>query len=161
MSPEIPPSKLLITDLAELLKWFEENLCGKCFRDPRGHEVRFDCSRFPYMIKLVNTHGQKLNKPAKIVERIKAGKLGNADFGGYSVERAHTLCWIPATILRPTYIARNKSLVVPGQELYVKEFEKRGYKYKVLHCIRVSDRLLVPVSSFPRSKLGSLEIIWP
>jgi len=66
-------------------------------------------------------------------------------------------------VLRPTIIATNPHLFVPGEELYVKEFEKPGYRYKVLVCKRVGPRLLVPVSSFPRGKLKLLKenILWP
>ena len=48
---ERPPLKLLISDLAQLLGWFEKNSCDPCLKDPRGHQVKFDCSRFAYMIK--------------------------------------------------------------------------------------------------------------
>ncbi len=160
---ERPPLKLLISDLAKLLDWFEKNLCNPCLKDPRGHQVKFDCSRFAYMIKLVSSTGGKVAKPLKIADKIRAGKRSNADFGGFDAERAQTLSWIPSIILRPTIIARNKSLLVPGDELYVKEFDKAGYKYKVLYCKRMSPNLLIPISSFPREKLGALnsDIIWP
>lgn len=160
---ERPPLKLQIHGLAGLLAWYEKNLCGCTLRDPRGHEVKFDIGRFAYMIKLKTLSGKKVRKPSKIAERIKSGKMTNADFGGFDEERAATLSWIPSIILRPTFIATNKNLLIPGDELYLKELDKSGYKYKVLYCKRVSDRLLVPVTSFPRSKIGGLAggILWP
>jgi hypothetical protein len=162
-SIERPPLKLLISDLSELLDWFESNLCNPCLKDPRGHQVKFDCSRFAYMIKLLNAGGEKVTKPARIADKIRNGKLSNADFSGFNGERAQTLSWIPSMILRPTLIARNKSLLVPGEELYIKEFDKDGYRYKVLYCKRMSPNLLVPISSFPREKLGGLDsdVLWP
>lgn len=161
--PERPPPKLQTLDLAELLAWYERNLCACTFRDPRGREVRFDAGRFAYMIKLRSKAGSKVKKPAKIAQQIKVGKLGNCDFGGFDAERAATLSWIPMVILRPTLIATNRNLLIPGDELYVKELDKTGYRYKVLYCKRVSGTLLVPVTSFPRSRLGGLEegILWP
>jgi len=53
--------------------------------------------------------------------------------------------------------------LIPGDELYVKELDKTGYRYKVLYCKRVSPTLLVPVTSFPRGKIGGLAegILWP
>jgi hypothetical protein len=160
---EAPPPKLLVSDLAELLTWYEENLCRVTLRDPRGHQVRFDISRFAYMIKLRSKEGKKLAKPRRIAERIKKHELANQDLGGFDVERAQTLPWIPAIITRPTLIATNKNLLIPGDELYVKEFEKRGYRYKVLYCKRVSESLLVPVTSFPRTRIGVLgqSTLWP
>jgi hypothetical protein len=115
------------------------------------------------MVKLKSLRGGKVSKPGKVVEKIRCGKMTNKDFGGFDAERAQTLSWIPSIILRPTVIARNKSLLVPGEELYVKQFDKQGYRYKVLYCKRMSPNLLVPVSSFPREKLGGygLEILWP
>jgi hypothetical protein len=160
---EKPPGKLLISELVELLGWYEENLCNKTLIDPRGHRVIFDVGRFAYMIKLRAESGTKVKKPLKTAQEIKAGRLTNADFGGFDVERAQTLAWVPSVILRPTLIATNKNLLIPGDELYVKEFDKSGYRYKVLYCRRVSPTLLVPVTSFPRSRVGGLEncILWP
>jgi hypothetical protein len=160
---EKPPPKLLISELDDLLEWYEINLCTRTLNDPRGHQVRFDVGRFAYMIKLRTTKGTKVKKPRRIAEGIKSGKYTNTDFGGFDAERAQTLSWIPAVVLRPTLIATNKNLLIPGDELYVKEFDKSGYRYKVLYCKRVSNRLLVPVTSFPRSKIGGLEncILWP
>jgi hypothetical protein len=115
------------------------------------------------MIKLRNKDRTKIRKPSKIAEKIKKGELKNEDFGGFDAERAQTLSWISSIVLRPTLIATNKNLIIPGDELYVKEFDKSGYKYKVLYCRRVSSHLLVPVTSFPREKIGGLEggILWP
>jgi len=160
---ESPPQKIQTSDLAQLLAWYERNLCACTLKDPRGHAVRFDAGRFAYMIKLRSKAGSKVKKPAKIAQQIKAGKLGNYDFGGFDPERAATLSWIPMVILRPTLIATNRNLLIPGDELYVKELDKAGYRYKVLYCRRVSANLLVPVTSFPRSKIGSLAqgILWP
>jgi hypothetical protein len=160
---ESPPLKLQTFDLAELLAWYEQNLCACTLKDPRGHEVRFDTCRFAYMIKLRSKTGKKVKKPSKTAEQIRARKLGNCDFGGFDAERAATLPWIPMIILRPTLIATNKNLLIPGDELYVKELDKAGYRYKVLYCRRVSATLLVPVTSFPRSKIGNLAegILWP
>lgn len=115
------------------------------------------------MIKLRSKAGNKLKKPSKVAEQIRAGKFANSDFGGFDPERAATLPWIPMIILRPTLIATNRNLLIPGDELYVKELDKTGYRYKVLYCKRVSANLLVPVTSFPRSKIGGLAeaILWP
>ena len=153
---ERPPLKLMISELRELLGWYEKNLCGVKLIDPRGHQVKFEAGRFAYMIKLRNQSGEKIKKPARVAERIRIGDLTNKDFGGFDAERAQTLSWISAIVLRPTLIATNNNPVIPGDELYVKEFDKGGYKYKVLYCKRVGPSLLVPVTSFPRTKIGSL-----
>ena len=161
--PEIPPERLFISDLGELLHWYERNLCGEVIRDPRGHRVKFDAERFPYLIKLRNKSGGKLKKPLKAVEKIRRGALSNKDFGGFEPERAQTLPWLLPTITRPTFILKNQHLFIPGDELYAKEFDKEGYRYKILVCRRVSDRLLVPITSFPRTKLRThaSALLWP
>jgi hypothetical protein len=161
--PERPPAKVLTANLVELLAWYEENLCAATLTDPRGHTVRFDVARFVYMIKLRSQKGGKLRKPGRIAAKIKGGELANEHFGGFDPERARTLSWIPAVIMRPTLIASNKNLLIPGDELYVKEFDKSGYRYKVLYCMRVSRTMLVPVTSFPRGKIGALGAspLWP
>ena len=160
---ERPPPKLAISEPAELLEWFEENLCEPTLKDPRGHRVAFDIGRFPYMVKLLDKEGTKLKKPMRAAAAIKRGELTRHDFGGMDAERAQTLSWIPATVLRPTFIARNNTLSVPGDELYIKEFDKPGYRYKVLICKRMSGGLLVPVTSYPREKIGRLTdyLLWP
>ncbi|HEV2112721.1 MAG TPA: hypothetical protein VGR50_01155 [Terriglobales bacterium] len=159
---EKPPNKLDIEDLSELLEWYEENLCAAAIEDPRGHKVKFDPDRFAYLIKLQRAAGGKVNKPRKAVNNIRSGKHCNDDFGGFNRERAETLSWIKPIIERPTLIAENKAMFIPGDELYIKEFDKRGYPYKVLVCRRVSEKLLVPITSFPKTRVKVLDenILW-
>jgi len=160
---ERPPPRIRIQGLANLLRWYERNLCETELIDRRGHRVKFAPERFPYLIKLRNREGGKLSNPKWHVERIRAGELTDRDFGGFEAERAETLSWLPPMILRHTLIARNSHRVIPGDELYVKEFDKLGSRHKVLICIRVSTNLLVPVTSFLRSsvRFGPEEILWP
>lgn len=64
--------------LKQLVDWYYENLGDKELRDPRGHIVRFDCSRFAYLIKLVDKSGKKIRKPLEKFEEIRAGNLSES-----------------------------------------------------------------------------------
>jgi hypothetical protein len=160
---EVPPPRLDLIEVGDLLSWYERNLCSQKIIDPRGHEIRFNPERFPHLIKLLEPNSTaEVKKPQKEVDLIRAGKKTNADFGGFDKERAATLTWIPAMVLRPTQIKELRELYKPGDNQYIKEFNKWGYKYKVLICRRVGEKLLVPVTCHPKEKIskGGL-VVWP
>jgi len=132
---EAPPPKIWLTDLREMLLWYEENLCKPDFRDPRGHRVLFSPERFPHLIKLLRKDSsQEVKEPKKVVQAIRNGIKSNVDFGGYDAERFRGLSWMPAIIRRPTKILEvvQDLFTKPGDTLYLKEFDKRGYRFKVL-----------------------------
>jgi hypothetical protein len=156
-----PPARLKGYSLAQLLAWYEENVCFTELIDPRGHRVAFDLSRFPYLVKLVNAQGGKVKKPLRVAEKIKAGVLSEIDFGGYNPDRAETLSWFPCVITTPLSIRKNVCQNIPGDEVYVRQVQKRGAKFKLLFCERVGSKLLVPVTSFRQEKEPKGETIWP
>lgn len=163
---EVPPAKIWLHDLREMLAWYEQNLCKANFRDPRGHKVAFSPEHFPHLIKLCQKgSGREVNKPQKVVTQIRDGAKRNCDFGGYHPERFHSLSWMVAIIERPTKILESTTLFdKSGDTLYVKEFEKSGYRFKVLVCRRVGKTLLVPVTCHPRDhdRYGKdYKIVWP
>jgi len=166
--PPRPPAKFWKPNLCDILEWYEENLCGADLFDPRGIRVRFAPERFPHMVKLMDaTSGKEVTSPQKIVELIRLGKAGNAEFGGYDIERARTLPWILPVISEPTQIleVENPTLwTKPGDTLIIKEFEKSGYRRKVLVCRRVNSGLLVPITSHPLNKENAgkaYKVVWP
>jgi hypothetical protein len=149
-----PPGRLWHQELCDLLGWYEENLCHADLIDPRGHRVIFSLERFPHCIKLLkNGSLDEVSKPQKVAIAIREGRAKNADFGGFDHERAETLTWIPEIIRSPTKILEVVERTIwekPGDTLYVKRFNKRGYPYKVLVCRKVGNQLLAPVTSHPR-----------
>jgi hypothetical protein len=166
--PPRPPAKLWKPDLRDILFRYEENLCNADLIDPRGMRVKFAPERFPHLIKLMDAaSGQEVRKPQKEVEAIRNGLKGNADFGGYDIERAKTLPWILPLISEPSSILEVAEPTLwekPGDTLIVKEFEKPGYRKKVLVCRRVASGLLVPITSHPLNKdrFGkSYKVVWP
>jgi hypothetical protein len=163
---EAPPPRLWLHDLREMLAWYEQNLCNADLRDPRGHRVKFSPERFPHLIKLLRRASNKeVNEPQKVVNAIRTGTKCNADFGGYHTERFQGLSWMPCVISRPTKILEVVTLFEkPGDTLYVKQFNKAGYKFKVLVCRRVGPSLLVPVTCHPRDhdRYGEgFRQVWP
>lgn len=163
MTLEKPVPKLQIYDLLDLLEWWESNLCGQQFIDPRGWEIRFSVERFPHFIKLLKESGRDVDRPQNEIEDIKKKIKSNGDYGGYQQERAATLSWLPQMIKRPTFIVENAGLFRGGDTLYIKEFDKQGYKYKVLVCRTIKEGLLVPVTSHPKekAKFAKDKILWP
>jgi len=156
-----PPARLRGYNLAQLLEWFETNLCIIEHLDPRGHQVAFDLSRFAYMIKLVNKQGQKVVKPLRAAERIKAAQLTEQDFGPFNSDRSETLSWLPCVVNTPLNIRQNVCVNIPGDEVYVRQVQKQGAKFKLLFCERMGGGLLVPVTSFRQEKEPKGQIIWP
>jgi hypothetical protein len=167
--PPQPPQKLWKHELCDILAWYEHNLCGVDLRDPRGKRVSFSSDRLPHLVKLLNKESGKEAKGAqKIVEAIRRGEKTNQDFGGYDAERAQTLTWIPLLIVEPTLILEVVERTIwekPGDTLLVKEFNKHGYRHKVLVCRQVGDNLLVPITCHPRDhkkKFGkAYRVVWP
>jgi hypothetical protein len=164
---EAPPGKIWLHDLREMLAWYCQNLCSVDLRDPRGHRVLFAPERFPHLIKLRQKDSSKgVNKPKKVVEQIRYGIKSNDDFGGYEAHRAQTLSWLPPIIQRPTAIIEVTRLFKeekPGDTLYIKQFDKDGYKFKILVCRRVGESVLVPITCHPRTdnRFGEgYKIVW-
>ncbi len=163
-----PPQKLWKPQIADILAWYEENLCGVELYDPRGKRVRFSPERFPHFIKLLDsTTGFDVKRPQKEVEAIREGRKGNADYGGYDTERARTLPWIPSTVQEPSQIFEVSEPDLwgkVGDTLIVKEFDKPGYRRKILVCRSINEHLLVPITSHPSDKknLGkAYKQVWP
>ena len=156
--PEEAPRSLWIHDIAEMLEWFELNLCGKEIRDPRGHRINFSIEHFCHSVKLLKKNSDReVDEPKKQALAIKAGKKGNQDFNGYDEERVRTLGWTAVTIQRPTRILESVSQLLLGKRragdtLYIKEFSntKRSYRFKVMVCRRVGSSLLIPVTCHPQ-----------
>jgi hypothetical protein len=165
---EAPPSKLWKYELADLLQWYEENLCHPELRDPRGFRIHFGPERFPHLIKLLKKGSSKeVEKPDKQTKAIRSKLKVYADYGGYDTERAQTLPWIIPMILRPTMILEviEKTLwEKPGDTVYVKEFAKGGYTHKLLICRTVGPMRLAVVTCHPRSdfRVGkAYKVVWP
>ena len=163
-----PPQKLWKPQLKDILAWYEENLCGVVLYDPRGKQIKFAPERFPHFIKLLDSITRSdVKRSQKEVEAIRAGTKGNADYGGYDVERARTLTWIPSMIQEPSQIlevAEPELWAKVGDTLIVKEFDKVGYRRKILVCRTINEHLLVPITSHPSDKksLGkAYKQIWP
>lgn len=163
-----PPRKLWKPELRDILEWYEENLCKADLVDPRGMRVRFAAERFPHLVKLLDPISKReVRRPQNVVEAIRSGVKGNADFGGYDTERAKTLPWIPLLVTEPSQILEVIEPTLwekPGDTLIVKEFDKEGYRRKVLVCRKVGSGLLVPITSHPSDKKGfgkSYRQVWP
>ena len=153
-APEKPPSRLWHTELCDLLHWYEGNLCAPQLIDPRGCRVVFSLERFPHLIKLLRKDSSKeVLEPQKQASAIRDGSKRNCDFGGYNTDRAQTLAWIPPIILRPSMIVEVVERTIwekPGDTLYLKQFDKPGYRYKVLVCRTVGEKRLAPVTCHPK-----------
>lgn len=161
-NPERPPDRIHIFDLKELLEWYEATLCSSLLVDPRRDCVRFETERLPYLIKLCNPDGSGLRKPKREIEHIRSGRKTRKDYGSPDPDRASTLSWMHATITRPTMIVRNKHPHIPGDEVYIKEFEKSGARFKEVVVLRFRT-VLVPVTSFLVYKAridGPNDILW-
>jgi hypothetical protein len=162
-----PPNRLWKHQLPEMLAWYKENLCDVDLRDPRDNRLIFSLERFPHMIKLLRRGSDlEVERPQKVIRAIMEGTKSNGDFGGYDEERAQTLTWIPLIISEPSMILEvvEKTLwEKPGDTIYVKEFDKRGYRHKILVCRTVGTSRLAPITSHPRTDgkfSTAYKIVW-
>lgn len=168
-APPRPPQKLWSIDLCDILTWYENNLCSECLADPRGKEIFFSPERLPHLIHLLNPVSKKEVKGAqKEVEAIREGRKTNADYGGYDPERAQTLSWLPILIREPTQILQVAEQTLwekPGDTILVKEFDKHGYRQKILVCRTVGANRLTVVTSYPRDHRKrfnkAYQKVWP
>ena len=127
---ELAPDRIWLHQLADLLKWYEDNFCAVGVQDPLDNFVKFTPERFPHLIKLRKKGSEKeVDNPQKQVIAIRSGLKNNGDFGGYDTERAQTFPWLKCAIERPTKILELTAQPLIGREksgdvLYVKEFHK-------------------------------------
>src|SRR5260370_467017 len=157
----LPPRMLRGLSLVKLVAWYETNLANRDLFDPRGHQVVFDVSRFTYLIKICGINGEKLAKPLEDAEKIRCGDRTEKHYGTYDSFRAETLSWLPVLVESPLSIQKNVSFNIPADEVYVRRFQTKHFKYKVLYCQRMGEQLLVPVTSFRQHHQPKGEIIWP
>jgi len=155
------PSRLRGLTLAQLLDWYLINLRGVELLDPQGNEIVFDKSRFPYLIKLTRTSGQKLAKPLRKAERIEQDEVDERDFGDYDPDRAETLSWLPDVVRNPKNIRRNTSHKIPADVVYVKEYQISGRRFKLLYCNWIGASALVPITSFRVKREPDGDVLWP
>lgn len=162
-----PPQRLWKHQLPELLDWYLRNLCEVELRDPRGKQLIFSPERFPHMIKLLRFGStSEVNHPQKIVRAILEGTKSNPDFGGYDTERAQTLTWIPSIVREPSMILEVVEKTIwekPGDTIFVKEFDKNGYRHKILVCRTAGNSRLAPITSHPRANSrfsSAYKIVW-
>jgi hypothetical protein len=157
---EAAPARIWLHDLREMLKWYEDNLCGAEFTDPREDQVKFPIERFLHFIKLRQKGSlREITKDAqKHIEAIRSGTKTLADYHDYELYRVQTFPQLSATVLRPTKILEliAQPLLGPkrkGDTLYVKQFANVSLncRFKILVCRRVGPRLLNAIASHTHS----------
>ncbi len=95
------------------------------------------------------------------MEKIKSGLLTEVDFSSPDQYRAERLSWLTPTVRQPISIRKNDSQLIPADEVYTKQFAHSGHKYKTFYCLRMGERLLVPVTSFMKRREPKGELLWP
>ena len=129
------PLKLLqLNSIQEVLEWYENNLCGKDLRDPRGYRVRFKPEHFIHHIKLKNKFGEEPRNRKLAIQEIKSGKIKFVD-GRFSVQRASELPWAVELATNPHCICLNWQALGTGDENYVRNFgTEDAPQWRVLVC---------------------------
>ena len=121
--------------------------------DPRGKVVRIIENNFPKLADLEHATLSKEQLPAShIVQSLKDGTFNETEFREGRSERLQMLFWIPEVICKPDAIYKNGHKVVAGDEIYVRVFDKRGSKVKLVFTKDVKGRNgathAVPITSF-------------
>jgi hypothetical protein len=145
--------RLNTLDVPSTLSKFVSEFLPLCpLSDPRGKSVRILKSHFP---KLAGIKHATLSKEeflaSQIIEAIEVGTFDEADYMSDREERKHMLFWIPDVIQDPDAIYKNGHKIA-GDEIYVKVYDKKGSKVKLVFTIdvRKKGKLIstVPVTSF-------------
>ena len=159
----MPPARLQITTLADLLEWYEENLCQVSLTDPRGFRVRFLPGDFIHLIKLTTKYGKKPPNARLTLEEIREGKILLRP-GRFDIQRAAELPWAAPLATDPGFICPNWVALGQGDEAYVKNFGSDDQPaHRVMICKRVGTIRRV-VTIFPREKISQpirRTQIWP
>lgn len=172
--PELPtasiwaegtPALLPITDLADLLDWYQINLCQKKVVDPRGQRVTFLDTDFIHLIKLVDGYGKEPKNRRMAVDQIKSGRIRFLP-SRIAIQRAQELSWARSIIESPDKIVPNWQPIAranPG-DAYIKNFGVGSRSInRVLICGHAGLKRWA-VTIFPKEHFAAKEIanvIWP
>ena len=132
--------------------------------DPRGKKIRILKSQFPKLVDLEHaTLGREEFPASQIVECIENGSFNPEHYKKGRQERIRMLFWIPDVIRDPDAIYLNGHKVVAGDEIYVKVFDKKGSKVKLVFTmdIRKKGKIIstVPVTSFLTNSDRALQMV--
>jgi hypothetical protein len=121
--------------------------------DPRGKQVRVLKSNFPKLADLEHATLDRKQFPAsRIVECLENGTFHEGDYKASRRERMQMLFWIPEVIANPDAIYKNGHKVVAGDEIYVRVFDKKGSKVKLVFTKNIGSHHeithAVPITSF-------------
>lgn len=159
----MPPALLEQTTLADLLDWYEKNLCQVRLIDPRGFRVRFLPTDLVHLIKLTTKYGDEPKNARLTLEQIKKGEiLLRPD--RLDTRRALELPWAIPLATGPDLICRNWVVPREGDEAYVKNFGSADHPInRVMICKRIG-RIRQVITIFPRDRIGHTvrrAQIWP
>jgi hypothetical protein len=160
------PALLPIESMAELLIWYQINLCGKELIDPRGYRVHFQDTDFVHLIKLVDKFGNEPRNRRMTIEQICSGRI-QLRRDRFEVRRAQELSWARSIVETPDMIVPNWQIIGranPG-DAYIKNFGAAGERkvYRVLICGHAGKKRWA-VTIFPRERFAEREIatvLWP
>lgn len=121
--------------------------------DPRGKKILILKSHFPKLVDLEHATLDRKEFPASlIVKCIENGSFNPDHYKQSRLERMRTLFWIPDIIRDPDAIYPNGHKVVAGDEIYVKVYDKKTSRVKLVFTmdIRQKGKVIstVPVTSF-------------
>lgn len=152
-----------LTSLAELLGWYDQNLCSAVLVDPRGYRVRFLRENFIHLIKLKTKFGDEPKNARLALDEIERRRM-QLKPGRFDPKRATELPWAAEVARSPDMICRNWQVLGRGDEAYIKNFGSVEHpKFRVLVC-EVFGTLRQAVTVFPRERIGEAELgcrIWP
>jgi hypothetical protein len=132
--------------------------------DPRGKEIRILKSHFPKLVDLEHATLDREDFPAsQIVQCIENGSFNPDHYKKGREERIQMLFWIPDVVRDPDAIYLNGHKVVAGDEIYVKVYDKKGSKVKLVFTmdIRKKGKIIstVPVTSFLTNSDRALQMV--
>jgi hypothetical protein len=121
------PALLPLISGQQIFQWYQANLCGRYFTDPRRQRVSFLDTDFVHLVKLVSKYGEEPRNRGMTIGQIKSGRL-KLVHGRFDSRRAEELTWARSIIESPDMIVPNWQIMGranPG-DAYIKNLRRKG-----------------------------------
>jgi hypothetical protein len=136
-----------------LLRYCEDLLPLSPLIDPRGKPLSVVKGNFSKLIDLKHKQLSKEELPAsRIIECIENGTFDPDQYRILDLSRIRTLFWLPEVIGDPDAIYKNGHKIIPGDEVYVRIYDKQGARAKLVFTLDIRRKRhiirTVPITSF-------------
>jgi len=118
-------------NIEESYKRFCQEMAQRDYADERGTVISIWEENFPKLLNLKLASNNKHAKASRVLDALRKGEF-DASVYKYERDRITTLFWIPQVICDCDAIHLNAHLLIQGDEVYVKRYDKEGKQIKLV-----------------------------